>query len=212
MHVHEEEIYKLLLAILLGGLIGIEREFRGKAAGFRTMILICIGSTLFTMLSLQIGAVTHSMDRIASNIVTGIGFLGAGVIFKDENRVSGMTTASAIWASAAIGMCIGNNEKWLACATTGFILVVLVVLGFLQSYLERRYQTRDYRIVCNYNESTLYDYESMFRKYRLRASRGKQTRIHGKIIGEWRVVGTLTRHDKIIEELLHDKNILELDF
>ena len=208
MEMHEEEIYKLLLAVALGGAIGIEREFRGKAAGFRTMILICVGSTLFTMLSLRIG----SMDRIASNIVTGIGFLGAGVIFKDDNRVSGMTTASAIWASAAIGMCIGNNERWIAIATTGLILIVLVVFGFLQSYLERRYQTRDYRIVCNFKNQTLQVYETLFKKYKLRASRGKQTRLEDKIIGEWTVVGTLGRHDKIIYDLLHDKEIIELDF
>lgn len=208
MYIHEEEIIKLLLAVAFGGLIGIEREFRGKAAGFRTMILICIGSTLFTMLSLRIG----SVDRIASNIVTGIGFLGAGVIFKDDNRVNGMTTASAVWASAAVGMCIGNNEYWLAAATTGLILIVLVIFGFLQTYLERRYQTRDYRIVCNYTDNTLHQYEGMFRQYKLRAMRGKQVVMHGKIIGEWRVVGTLNRHDKIIQQLLQDKNILELDF
>jgi putative Mg2+ transporter-C (MgtC) family protein len=212
MYLNQEDIYKLVLAVVLGGLIGIEREFRGKAAGFRTMILICIGSTLFTMLSLNIGMATQTMDRIASNIVTGIGFLGAGVIFKDENRVNGMTTASAIWASAAVGMCIGNNEKGLAVATTGIILIVLVIFGFLQTYLERRYQARDYKIVCKYNDRTLHHYEKLFSQYRLRAVRGKQVKQAGRMAGEWRVVGTLSRHDKIIHELLNDPDIIELDF
>ena len=85
------EINKFLLATLLCGLIGVEREFRNKQAGLKTMIMIGLGATLFTILSIQIGS--NSQDRIASNIVTGIGFLGAGVIFKEDNRVNGLTTA-----------------------------------------------------------------------------------------------------------------------
>src|SRR5688572_3924863 len=95
------------LVILVGGLIGVEREYRSKSAGFRTMILICLGSFLFTTFSIHISGGTD--DRIASNIVTGIGFLGAGVIFQSENRINGLTTAAAIWATAALGMGIADG-------------------------------------------------------------------------------------------------------
>jgi putative Mg2+ transporter-C (MgtC) family protein len=88
-------LLQLLMVIVVGGLIGAEREYHSKNAGFRTMILICLGSFLFTTFSIHISG--SSSDRIASNIVTGIGFLGAGVIFKSDNRINGITTAATIW-------------------------------------------------------------------------------------------------------------------
>src|SRR5258705_7452785 len=108
MELFQDDVIKIFLALVIGSIIGAEREFRNKSAGFRTIILITLGSTLFTILSYRIGM--HSApERIASNIVVGIGFLGAGVIFKTENRVSGLTTASAIWLAAALGMCVGSG-------------------------------------------------------------------------------------------------------
>src|SRR6476660_9386016 len=107
----EEMLFRLLVVIIIDGLIGMEREYRSKSAGFRTMILICLGSFLFTTFSKFISDV--SPDRIASNIVTGIGFLGAGVIFKSDSRVNGITTAATIWAVAALGMGIATGEYTL---------------------------------------------------------------------------------------------------
>src|SRR5262245_32461881 len=106
MQLTETELLKLFISLIVGGVIGAEREYRSKSAGFRTIILITLGSTLFTIFSIQIGSAT-SADRIASNIVTGIGFLGAGVIFREGSRVSGITTATTIWIAAALGMGIG---------------------------------------------------------------------------------------------------------
>ena len=114
----ETFLFKLVLVFLTGGLIGIERELKSKSAGFRTIMLICMGSFLFTSFSQLISPSTP--DRIASNIVTGIGFLGAGVIFRDNNRVNGLTTAASIWVTAALGMgisdgtlpvCWGSNDS-----------------------------------------------------------------------------------------------------
>src|ERR1700761_7297023 len=101
-------VIKLAVATVVGGLIGAEREYRSKSAGFRTLTLICLGSTIFTIFS-QIVCAPGNPDRIASNIVTGIGFVGAGVIFKGEGsggKVSGITTAAMIWVTAALGMAI----------------------------------------------------------------------------------------------------------
>src|ERR1700730_3277484 len=106
MNLPHDIIIKLLLAVVIGGVIGAEREYRSKSAGFRTLTLICLGSTIFTIFSQIIGAGagpgTGNPDRIASNIVTGIGFVGAGVIFKGDNsgsKVSGITTAAMIWVT-----------------------------------------------------------------------------------------------------------------
>ena len=101
---------KLLLSILVGGAIGVEREYRSKSAGFRTLTLICLGSALFTIFSEYIGAGSNP-DRIASNIATGIGFVGAGVIFKGDFGVNGITTAAMIWVTAALGMGIGAGYR-----------------------------------------------------------------------------------------------------
>jgi putative Mg2+ transporter-C (MgtC) family protein len=106
--IETDDILKLLLSVVLGGLIGGEREFYDKPAGFRTNILICMGSTLFTMFSLKVGS-HYGMDpaRIAAQVVTGIGFLGAGAIIRRGEAITGLTTAAAIWLVASIGMGVG---------------------------------------------------------------------------------------------------------
>src|ERR1044071_1722461 len=98
---------RLALAAGLGGAIGLEREFRHKPAGLRTNMLIALGSALFSVLSVEVGAAAGSPDRIAAQIVTGIGFLGAGAILRSGANVQGLTTAATIWVNAAIGMAAG---------------------------------------------------------------------------------------------------------
>ena len=96
---------RLLISFGIGAAIGLEREYRSKAAGLRTMIMICLGSTIFTEISIHLGG--ENPDRIAASIVSGVGFLGAGVIFKDGLTVTGITTATTIWISAALGTAVG---------------------------------------------------------------------------------------------------------
>ena len=106
-------LLKLLVSLLIGAIIGGEREYRNKSAGLRTIILICLGSTLFTILSAKIGDETGA-SRVAANIVTGIGFLGAGAIMRSGLTISGLTTASTIWVAAALGMAVGAGEFGIA--------------------------------------------------------------------------------------------------
>src|SRR5690242_6798546 len=133
MELSQTDLIKILLSLLIGSMIGAEREFRNKSAGFRTIILITLGSTLFTILSYRMGAHT-APERIASNIVVGIGFLGAGVIFKNDDRISGLTTASAIWLAAALGMCIGNGYYTLSILITVLALFVLYGFTLMEKY------------------------------------------------------------------------------
>jgi putative Mg2+ transporter-C (MgtC) family protein len=129
---------RLLVAAALGAVLGVEREFRHKAAGLRTNILIAVGSALFTIVSIRMGQAAGSADRIAAQIVTGVGFLGGGAILRSGTSVRGMTTAAAIWVNAAIGMAAGTGELKIAAVATFTTLLVLVGLPPIEAYFERR--------------------------------------------------------------------------
>src|SRR5579862_2525102 len=137
MNLPEDIIIKLLLSLLVGGLIGAEREYHSKSAGFRTLTLICIGATLFTVFSQLIGD-PGNRDRIASNIATGIGFVGAGVIFKGDFGVNGITTAAMIWATAALGMGIGAGYELVSVLGCALILIMLFVFGLMERKIDRK--------------------------------------------------------------------------
>lgn len=127
---------KLIAAILIGGGIGLERELKGKPAGLRTNILICVGSALLMDLSMNLAAV-HGGDpgRIAAQVVTGIGFLGAGTILHTRGQITGLTSAATIWVVAALGLTIGAGYFVEALGSTVTVMIVLVGLG----WVERRY-------------------------------------------------------------------------
>jgi len=206
----QTEVNKFLLATLLCGLIGLEREFRGKQAGLKTMIMIGLGATLFTILSIKIGAT--SQDRIASNIVTGIGFLGAGVIFKEDNQVKGLTTACVIWIVAAIGMAVGAGFYEQGIGVTIVVLLALLIFPFVENFVDRRYTKRVYRIVKKYEDESLDTYEEYIRISKLRLHRGKQQLSNGIISGTWTAVGSPKNHQRFVDRMLRDKKIIAFDF
>lgn len=139
-----ETAIQLVMSFVIGAIIGGEREYRTKTAGLRTMIMIALGSTIFTELSITLGV--NSPDRIASNIITGIGFLGAGVIFKDGLSISGITTATTIWITAALGMAVGAGEYFIASCGTVVVLVVLSAFEVFANKISRMHQERTYKI------------------------------------------------------------------
>jgi putative Mg2+ transporter-C (MgtC) family protein len=132
-----EVFLRLALAAGLGGAIGLEREYRRKPAGLRTNMLIAIGSALFSVLSVEVGSAAGSPDRIAAQIVTGIGFLGAGAILRSGGNVQGLTTAATIWVNAAIGMAAGIGAYGIAYGAAGITLVVLVLLPLMERIFDR---------------------------------------------------------------------------
>lgn len=138
-----ELIERLCLSALLGGVLGLEREWHHKAAGLRTNVLIGIGSTLFTLISMDLARSSGGdTTRIAAQIVTGVGFLGAGAIMRTGVGVQGLTTAATIWVNAAVGMAVGSGEYRLALSGTGVALVALVLLGPVQRLIDRRRPNR----------------------------------------------------------------------
>jgi putative Mg2+ transporter-C (MgtC) family protein len=204
------DLQRLMIALLIGAMVGAEREYRSKSAGLRTMIMVSIGSCVFAILSQQIGYANP--DRLAANVVTGIGFLGAGVIFKTDDKVSGITTATAIWVVAALGMAAGFGHILLAIFGTLITILVLVFLIKLQNKIDKLNHSRQYRIVCDYKQETLFHYENIFRQYKLKSQRGKQTKTPTEATGEWMVYGKFKNHEKLIQRLLNDKEIIEFDF
>jgi putative Mg2+ transporter-C (MgtC) family protein len=176
-------IFKLILAVIIGGALGAEREYRSKSAGFRTLTMICAGATIFTILSQIIGGAGNP-DRIASNIVTGIGFVGAGVIFKGDgtSKVNGITTAAMIWVTAALGMTIGAGYLWIAVIGAVLILLVLFIFALLEDWIDRVNQIRRYKIVCPYENETLHRYELLFKSHRLKFKRTRQCKSQENMI------------------------------
>ena len=132
------DVLSIILAVVFGAAIGLEREVSGKSAGLRTNVLICLGAAVFTIISKQIGGTQQdSLTRIAAGIVTGVGFLGAGAIIQDRGGVHGLTTAATIWLVASIGMACGAGFYSLAVISTFVAIVVLIGFGQLAGHLER---------------------------------------------------------------------------
>lgn len=148
-----ELVWRLLAAAVLGGVVGIEREATNHAAGLRTNMLVALGSCLFTILSIygfpdSSGGVGRDPARLAAQIVSGIGFLGAGAVLQRRGSVRGLTTAAGIWLVAAIGMAAGAGSYFLAILTTVVALIVLVVLRPLAGLLgapesQEQYEAED---------------------------------------------------------------------
>ena len=204
---------KLILAVLIGGAIGAEREYRSKSAGFRTITLICLGSTIFTIFSQILGGAGNP-DRVASNIVTGIGFVGAGVIFKGDgtSKVNGITTAAMIWVTAGLGIAVGAG--YLLTATLAAVLVLLVLFTFsmLEGWIDRINQIRRYKIVCPFENETLHRYEGLFSKYHLRYRRTRQCKSAATISGEWIVQGSEQNHRHVVHDLMRDPSVQSMEY
>jgi uncharacterized membrane protein YhiD involved in acid resistance len=125
---------RLLLAALLGGIIGLERELRHKPSGLRTNMLISLGAALFTIISYEMaGNVGGDHTRIAAQIIPGIGFIGAGVVIRDRGTIMGITSAATIFVMASVGMACGSGMEVTAIFTTLMLLVVLVLLGMAET-------------------------------------------------------------------------------
>jgi len=157
------DLVKLAAALIAGGLIGAEREFRDKAAGFRTLILICAGAALFTMLSPRF-ATSGDPARVAAGVVTGIGFLGAGVILRDRGHIMGLTTAAIIWMTAAIGMAIGGGQLLLASSALALVLVVLWLFPFFERRIDLVRETRNYEFILPLKPEKVEELAAEFQK------------------------------------------------
>ncbi|RJP78831.1 MAG: MgtC/SapB family protein [Candidatus Zixiibacteriota bacterium] len=131
-----------MVALFCGGVIGLEREWAGKSAGLRTMILICIGSTLYMSLSMLAAMAARQpfdVTRVAAQVASGIGFLGAGTIIVARGQVHGLTTAATIWVVAAIGLLVGAGYPIFGMLATGIVLGILLLIGLFEKKLLKQW-------------------------------------------------------------------------
>jgi putative Mg2+ transporter-C (MgtC) family protein len=145
-----EDALKLILAMVLGGLVGLEREITNRPAGFRTHTLVCMGSALVMITAKYIFGIYHNMvnldpARLGAQVISGIGFLGAGTIMKDEARVRGLTTAASLWVVACIGLAVGSGLYQVSIFAALLVYVVLILLKKIEALVQKEFRGSGYR-------------------------------------------------------------------
>jgi len=196
-HIANEDLIKIGVAILCGGILGIERQYKNKTAGFRTIILICLGSAIFTLIAQRAGL------GVNINVITGVGFIGAGVIFKDDIAVTGLTTAAVIWISAAIGMAVGAGDYLLGIISSVITIFVLTVFHFLENYLDKIHHDRLYTIVFDDTEySHLLNMEDRAKAHNLAVRVIRVNKQNDNLHAAVMVTGHKKRINKLSQELL----------
>ena len=208
MFVTPDDLIKLAVAMVIGCAIGLEREVHNKAAGLRTIILICVGATLITIISLRFGD-----SRIAANIISGVGFLGAGVIMREEGRVRGLTTASTIWVSAALGLAVGYGEYVLAGVFGVAVIVVLWLFTWLDNLIDQAaIEPRTYDVVHVDRDGKFEQLDNQIKHYGVKVLRHRRYKRDGALHVEWDTRGTLDNHDRLTTALLADPDVRELRY
>jgi putative Mg2+ transporter-C (MgtC) family protein len=192
----------LLLAVVLGGSIGLEREIRGKAAGLRTNILICVGAALFTRLSIEIAGGVGDPARITAQIVTGVGFIGAGTILHSRGHVSGLTSAATIWLVAAIGVAVGSGALLEATGTTLVVFLVLAVLGWLEKRLQRYGGVTHVTLEIDDDPERLADIERIVQQVGLSVEELRTEHREGRVLVRLALAGPRRLHEKARLDLL----------
>jgi putative Mg2+ transporter-C (MgtC) family protein len=198
-------IEKLVVSLLIGLVIGAEREYRNKSAGLRTIILICLGSTIFTIVSIESAHETE-VARIASNIVTGIGFLGAGAIMRDGLSISGLTTASTIWVAAALGLAVGAGEFEMAVIATVFVLIILVVFAWGQKIFDIWRKTMELYVVFDIEQNGMEEVETKMKLLKLQFERKKESRRKKDVKYQYEIAGNAEKLNSLIAFLIEKKD------
>ena len=191
-----DHVVRLLAALILGGLIGLERELRDKPAGLRTIILICVGACLFTILSQIVGSPDWNSTRIAAQIVTGIGFLGAGVILRARGGVYGLTTAATIWAVAAVGMAAGFGQLALAAFGAAVILVALLVLDRIEHWIGQRWDLQEYHIITPNTQHVFEEVAAVFTSAKLKPRKQTCFEEGSELVFHVVAMGAKANHDR----------------
>jgi putative Mg2+ transporter-C (MgtC) family protein len=202
-----ELLVQLMLAVVLGGAVGLERELKGKPAGLRTTILITVGATLFTVLSNRMGAGVGDPGRIAAQVLTGVGFIGAGTILHMRGAVTGLTSAATIWVVAAIGMSLGARAYIEALGATLVVMLVLAGLGPVEGFLARQAALSHLIIHCRPEHTLLDELEALVRRTGLEIERTQSRVENVDLVVEFDVRGPKRLHDQLLIAVVHQAGV-----
>lgn len=203
-----ELMLQLGLATLLGGAIGLERELGGKPAGLRTNILICLGSVLYTHISLSMmGPNATDPTRVAAQVVTGVGFIGAGTILHARGAIVGLTSAATIWVVAAIGVALGSGFYLEGVGTTVIVLAVLAGLGRVEKLVERQSMRRTITVHARPGPTVLEDLESLVRRAGLDVTGVASREENVDLVIDFDIRGSKRLHDQVMITLLHHNHV-----
>ena len=202
-----ELLLQLVLAVILGGVIGLERELKGKPAGLRTNILISIGATLFTDLSMRMAAERGDPGRVAAQILAGVGFIGAGTILHTRGAVTGLTSAATIWVVAAIGMALGTGAYVEAVGTTVLVIVVLTGLASLEKVIAARASLTRLVVHARPGPDTLEGIKALVARTGLELERIEARQENVDLVIELEARGARRLHDQLLIGLMHHAGV-----
>lgn len=205
------DMLRIGAAVLAGSLIGLERELRDKAAGFRTMVFICTGAALFTILSHNL-AKDGETSRMAGTIVTGVGFLGAGAILRDGVRIAGLNTAATIWLTAAIGMTMGSGQFLFGAMVTAATMAILWVFPSIEQVVDRMIDENTYDLVFGYDAEVLARLDQLFSAQGLTVLFVRRSKRGANLHARWTVRGSRRAHERLVNQLLADDAIREMSY
>jgi putative Mg2+ transporter-C (MgtC) family protein len=204
----DENILKIVLAIAVGAVVGAEREFH-VGQGLRTITLVCLGAALFTMYSDQFDFFGQGDPRrIAAAVVTGVGFLGAGMVLRHEGGVAGLTTATAVWLVAALGMGIAIGMFEVVLVATIGVLIILWGVPLVQR-LSKTPSTHTYVTVTTLNEAKYDELLASLKARGLRVTSRSVAKAGDSMTCTWRVRGTSTAHEAAARMLINDPEVNE---
>jgi putative Mg2+ transporter-C (MgtC) family protein len=195
---------RLVIALLVGGAIGLEREFKGKPAGMRTNMLICIGSCLIMIISIEIARSAPRVGdpgRIAAQVVTGIGFLGAGTIMRSRFHVVGLTTAATIWSLSALGLAIGAGYILLSVFVAFLITGTLIAIGYIEAKLATKRSHHLLQVTLERREGVLGEIAAVFKVLRVDREAVEVNRSGEEWKATFEYAATHERHHAIVDRL-----------
>ena len=208
-HVNQDGV-RLFVALALGGIIGLEREISDKAAGLRTNVLICVGACLYMIISR--GVFGGDPSRIAAQIVSGIGFLGAGAIMHDGDRVVGLTTAATIWVVAAIGMSAGAGHFQTAAIVTLIVLFVQLAFTQLDILIDDWRERHTFRVVSKLDDAAIGEISGYFKQCGVTVMRQKVMKKNNLLYSEWFTTGGRASQERLKDKLLSCPSVLEVTY
>lgn len=209
---YPEIIMRILVALILGGVIGLERQYHDKPAGFATNTLICVGSAVFAMLSI-LSAYYLGGDpaRIAAQIVAGVGFLGAGSILRDGNKISGLTTAAGIWLVAAVGMAVGYGHYFVGMVATASVLILQLFVRKLMNAFDYVQLYDSLTIKCSPKWEVAEKIKSVFKNNKAEIIKEEIYKENGLLVLKIVVNMSATKYQNIVKELAPLEEVKSID-